>query len=324
MKTKKLTGVVARVLVALVFVASAVTKYISIDAFDQFVYEHQIFSWITTTIVTRLLIAAEFSLGLFLLLNLKPKVVKILTIAFLVFFSGYILLKPYMFDVDQENCHCFGTVLILSDQQTLIKNILLLFLSFFMFWDKGEKLETPGCPNFVKKAGLWIRDHQTYMCLSSLIFVLVLSFGINMPDSLRYKLYGKAAKIDEEKFESLIRDPHLENLQILEGKKIVCMYSPACKFCKKAAKRLDVMRQKYNIKDDCFALIFWGGDKAAERFFVKTDTKQLPFVNVPAKIFLEATRGKQPVIILMNNGKIVKLLKYPNIIDNDIADFINN
>lgn len=330
MKTRNVIGWIARIFVALVFMASAVTKYISLDAFDQFIYEHQLFSWITTTILTRLLIACEFSLGLLLLIGVKPKLIKSLIIAFLVFFTIYIIVKPHFFAVDQENCHCFGEVLIMSDTQTLIKNIVLLIFSYFMFWNKGivekeDKEEVPIAENPSKfnKISVWIRNNTTYLTVVSFVAVLLLSFGINMPDSLTYKLYGKAAKINEEKFEYLISNEALEDLHIKEGKKIVCMYSPVCKYCKKTAKRLDVMRQKYNIKDENFALIFWGGDKAIKRFFVKNEIKELPFKNVPAPVFLEATKGRQPIIILMNNGKVEKLLKYPNIIDEDIVEFLN-
>ncbi len=329
MKTRNVIGWIARIFVALVFMASAVTKYISLDAFDQFIYEHQLFSWITTTILTRLLIACEFSLGLLLLIGVKPKLIKSLIIAFLVFFTTYIIVKPHFFAVDQENCHCFGEVLIMSDTQTLIKNIVLLIFSYFMFWNKGieeknnQEVLLEEKPSKFNKISVWIKDNTTYLTIVCFVAVLIASFGINMPDSLRYKLYGKAAKINEEKFEYLISNEALEDLHIKEGKKIVCMYSPVCKYCKKTAKRLDVMRQKYNIKDENFALIFWGGDKAIKRFFVKNEIKELPFKNVPAPVFLEATKGRQPIIILMNNGKVEKLLKYPNIIDEDIVEFLN-
>lgn len=329
MKTRNVIGWIARIFVALVFMASAVTKYISLDAFDQFIYEHQLFSWITTTILTRLLIACEFSLGLLLLIGVKPKLIKSLIIAFLVFFTIYIIVKPHFFAVDQENCHCFGEVLIMSDTQTLIKNIVLLVFSYFMFWNKGieeknnQEVLLEEKPSKFNKISVWIKNNTTYLTIVCFVAVLIASFGINMPDSLRYKLYGRAAKINKEKFEYLISNEALEDLHIKEGKKIVCMYSPVCKYCKKTAKRLDVMRQKYNIKDENFALIFWGGDKAIKRFFVKNEIKELPFKNVPAPVFLEATKGRQPIIILMNNGKVEKLLKYPNIIDEDIVEFLN-
>ncbi|MBR1769857.1 MAG: DoxX family protein [Bacteroidales bacterium] len=334
MKTKNIIGLIARVVIALVFMASAITKYISIDAFDQFVYEHQIFPWVTTTIVTRLLIACEFTLGFLLLIGVKAKEVKWLIIVFLVGFTVYIALKPYLFNtVDEENCHCFGEVLILSDSQTLIKNIILLALSYFMFWDKGLNLTKAGNDESEEnndngkakpKEGIlsWLKSHQNPVAAYSFIVILILFFFIKMPDTLQYKLYGKAAKINEPAFEYIINHGELADLNVTKGKKIVCMYSPFCKYCSKTAKRFDVIRQKYNLKDEDFVLIFWDKEEAVQKFFSRNEIKPLPHRNIPAKVFLEATYGKQPVIILLNNGKVEKLLKYPNILEKDILDFL--
>lgn len=329
MKARNIIGLIVRILIGLVFVASAVTKYISIDAFDQFVYEHQLFSWTVTTIVTRLLIAAEFALGVLLLVGLYSKTVKTLIITFLAGFSIYILLKPTLFNVEQENCHCFGTVLILNDSQTLIKNIVLLALSYFMFWNKGierkqeeSQIESPVAEK--KSLYSWIKKNQRYSAIWICAVSLILSLLVIMPDTIQYKLYGKAAKIDETKFKELVSTAPLDQMNIMEGKKIVCMYSPVCKFCRKTAMRLDVMRQKYNIDDSNFVLIFWGKKELVDLFFVKTKTKVLPHEIVHPRPFLEATKHKQPVIILLNNGKVEKLLKYPNIKDEDIVKFIKN
>ncbi|MBQ9312679.1 MAG: DoxX family membrane protein [Bacteroidales bacterium] len=326
MKTRNVIGLIVRIFIGLVFMASAITKLLSIDAFDQFVYEHRLFSWTITTVVTRLLIACEFTLGLLLILGLYPKTIKTLIIIFLAGFSVYILLKPTLFDVSQENCHCFGTVLILNDTQTLIKNIVLLALSYFMFWNKGtlptqqeDKVENKKSNN----PFIWFKNNQRFSAIWLFAIVLILAFTIKMPDVLQYKLYGKTAKINKEKFTELINHESLQSLNITKGKKIVCMYSPICKYCRKSAMRLDVMREKYNIADENFALIFWGDEKLVEQFFIKTNTKKLPYVIVPPQPFLQATKRRQPLIVLVNDGKIEKVLKYPNIIDEDIYNFIN-
>lgn len=305
MKSKQIIGKVISVLIGLVFIASAVTKYISIDAFDMFIYEHQLFPWIFTTFITRFLIAVECCLGIMLAVGIYPKVIKTTVIAFLVFFSVYILVKPAFFNVDSTNCHCFGTVLILTDKQTLIKNIILLALSYFMFWDKGIKF-----------------DWQKYLVIFLGVMSLACVYMINMPDVISYKLYGRAAQIDNEKFEILLQDQNIKNLKITQGRKIVCMYATFCPYCKKSAKRLEVMRQKYNIADSSFALVFWGNEKMVKGFFKKAEVKQLPYTIVSPIKFLDATKHRQPVIILMDNGKVEKLLKYPNINEKDIITFI--
>ena len=327
MKTRNIFGWIARIVIGLVFLASAVTKYISIDAFEQFVYEHQLFSWTMTTVLTRLLIACEFALGALLLIGLYPKTVKTLIIAFLAGFSIYILLKPAFFNVSQENCHCFGTVLILNDTQTLIKNVVLLLLSVFLFWNKGiatkkhSNEETKAEPER-KNLCSWIKNNQAYctflVCLASVMATML----ITMPDFLQYKLNGRAAKINETKFTELVNHEVVQPLEINTGKKIVCMYSAECKFCKRTAMRFEVMRQKYSIDDKQFAIIFWGRPDKIQSFFANTKAQPLPYVVVDPRPFLAATKGRQPIVILTNNGKVEKVLKYNTLTDEEITKFL--
>lgn len=307
MTTKKNIGIIVRVLIGLVFIASSVTKYISIEAFDIFIYEHQLFPWVITTFVTRLLIAIEGCLGVLLVLGVYSKIIKKIVIGFLAFFTIYVILKPFLFNVDTTNCHCFGTVLILSDTQTLIKNIVLLILSYFMFWDKGN------C--FINKQ--W----QTYSTIVLSIFALICVFLITKPDVFRHK---RIAEIDQAKFDYLLSTKEMRALKVTEGRKIVCMFSTGCKYCKRTAMRLEVIKQRNNLADSSFAIVFWGNPKSVDKFFNQTKIERLPHTLVSPILFLRATKGRQPIIIIMNNGKIVELLKYPNINEKEITNFINN
>ena len=354
MKTKNIVGIIARIIVGLVFIASAVTKYLSIDAVDLFVYEHRIFSWEVTTFVTRLLIVLEAFVGIMLIVGIYPKQFKWTAIVMLIGFSVYVILKPLLFNVDEENCHCFGTVLLLNDRDTLIKNVILLVISYFMFWNKGVtelnykvvdvKLKNGDITQrYRKTCSGFLYSQRKFLAVVTFIVLFVVANMVFMPEPISRKLYPKTASIDKDKFELLIGLSSTENLSgkdtnltalynaaqdsirklnITQGNKILCLYSTGCKYCKRASKRLDVVRQKYNIADSSFAIIFWGNDAKVDSFFVKTNTKVLPHTLVSPWVFLPATKGKQPVIALMKDGSVEKLLKYPNINEKEIYDFM--
>ena len=356
MEIKNKIGIVARIIVGVVFILSAVTKYLSIEAVDLFVYEHQIFSWTVTTFATRLLIATEGTIGILLLLGIYPKQVKWLSIIMLAGFTVYVLLKPVLFNVDNENCHCFGTVLLLNDRQTLIKNIILLAVSYFMFWDKGINgmitADTEAKGNKITKvlntfACKWVnmlyKGRRFTTVLISLICLITVN-AVIMPEPLERKFVKRTASVDKDQFDMLIglkpydtlpqkdsvltqiylnTQDSVKQLKLTEGRKILCLYSTGCKYCKRSAIRLNVVRQKYNIADSSFALVFWGSNANIDSFFVRTNTKVLPHTLVHPKPFLDATKGRQPVIALLNNGKIEKLIKYPNINEQDIKEFLN-
>lgn len=305
MDFKKIILIVLRIIIGLVFVASAVTKYISIEAFDMFVFEHELFSWNLTNFLTRILISGEACLGLMLILGIFPKLSRWLTVGSLVLFTTYILLKPIFFEVDAENCHCFGEVLILSDSQTRIKNIILLVLSISLFFDKG-----------------WKTKYAKYILLGCLVLPLATSFIIRPPDVIVHKLYGKQAELDMPNFDKLLNREDVQSMNVSEGKKVLCLYSTACKHCKRTAIKLDVIIKRHNLDKEKFVVLFWGKNNSLDTFYKETGAELLPTNQVPPLLFLAATKGRQPIIVLLDNGKVVDLYKSINIDEKAIVDFL--
>lgn len=306
MNFKKIFLIAIRILIGLVFIASAVTKYISIEAFDMFVFEHELFSWNFTNFLTRILISCEACLGIMLTLGIFPKLSRWLTIGSLAIFTTYILIKPFFFQVDAENCHCFGDVLILSDSQTLIKNVILLILSVALFFDKGCKIK-----------------YAKYILIASFVLPLATTFIVRPPDVIVHALYGKQAELNMESFDKLIAMERVQDLGLTEGRKVLCLYSTGCKHCKRTAIKLDVIIKRHNLDKQRFVVLFWGKEDSINTFYEETGAELLPTSKVPPLLFLSATKGRQPIIVLMENGKIVDLYKSINIDEQKIVDFLN-
>lgn len=305
MNAKRTIGIVARIFIGLVFVASAVTKLLSIEAVDMFVFEHKLFSWDVTQFLTRFLIAFEGFLGLVLVCGFWQKVVLPVVIAFLAALTLYVLVKPLLFDVSQENCHCFGTVLVLDDTQTIIKNLVLLALSAFMFWQEGVKLR------FDK----WI--------IAGLFVVSAsLTYVVKAPDIIVYSLYDKSASLDMPKFELLLKDEKVEPLNLQSGKKVLCLYSTGCKHCKRTAMKLDVMIKRHDLNRADFVAVFWGKEESIKKFYKETGAEPLHSAIVPVGEFLAATKGKQPLVVLLEDGKVVDLYRSITIDEGRIVEFL--
>lgn len=305
MKTKRTIGIVARIIIGLVFVVSALTKYLSIEAVDMFLFEHKLFSWDMTQFVTRFIIGFECFIGLSLVIGLCQKQVRWLTIGTLLAFTLYVIVKPLLFDVSSENCHCFGDVLILSDTQTIFKNVILLALSFFMFWQNGLR----------KKYAKWL-------LLAFFVLSTATVYTIKPPDVIVYSLYDKSAALDMEKFEILLQEEALSDLDIKEGEKVLCLYSTACKYCKRTAIKLNVMIERHDLETDDFVVAFWGKEKNITKFYNETQVVKLPTAIVPPDVFLSATKGKQPIIVLLDNGKVVDVYRSITLDEDKIVDFL--
>lgn len=302
---KKIIPTIIRIFIGLVFVASAVTKYISIEAFDMFVFEHELFSWNLTNFLTRILISCEACLGLMLIFGIYPKLSRWLTVGSLAFFTIYILLKPFFFEVNSENCHCFGEVLILSDSQTLIKNVVLLLLSIALFFDKGWKIK-----------------YAKYILIASFIAPLATTFIIRPPDVIVHAIYGKEIELNMESFDMLVNMDKVQDMKVSEGKKVLCLYSTTCKHCKRTAIKLDIIIKRHNLDKNNFAVLFWGKEENIDVFYKETGVQLLSTNKVPPLLFLSATKGRQPIIVLMDNGKIVDLYKSTNVNEQKIVEFL--
>ena len=110
---------VFRVLPGILFLFSATAKLIGIDAFEIYLFSFGWFSLGTAYLLARLVIAAEYTLGLLLIANLCPKTAWWGSVAMLAVFSvflGWLALSG-----NRENCNCFGELVNLNPLQSLGK-----------------------------------------------------------------------------------------------------------------------------------------------------------------------------------------------------------
>jgi len=124
-----------RVFLGLVFIASALLKLFPIQAFDARILETAPFlGWIFSMIIARLIIAFELVLGIFIIVGWwLRRVIYPLTIAMLGFFTCIIIYALIRFG-NEPNCGCFGELLPFSNIESLLKNIVLVVLTLFLFY----------------------------------------------------------------------------------------------------------------------------------------------------------------------------------------------
>lgn len=83
-----------------------------------------------------LLAIIEFSLGVSMLLGIRKKLV---TAGIMIFMLAMTMLTIYIYIYDPvPDCGCFGDAIILSNGQTLAKNIVLLLCSLITFFQRGK------------------------------------------------------------------------------------------------------------------------------------------------------------------------------------------
>ncbi|MDR2084702.1 MAG: DoxX family protein [Bacteroidales bacterium] len=304
----KTLSIVLRIIVGLTFIASAVLKYISIDVFDLYVYEHNLFSISITETLTRLLIAAEFTLGIMLILGIYFRFAYYTSLIFLTAFTIYLFLLPYLFDVDISNCHCFGEAIIFTRNQSIIKNIFLIIALIFI------------TPHFFKR-----RKWETWAFITISIASLVVVFVINAPNYLYTLVHKTKIKVNTELYKEALQNYGTEK-EFTNGKQIICMYSTQCQYCRKSAIKLHLILRNNNLPEENVKAIFWTGttDGTINNFFKEQNIPSVEYTAFRVDTFLNVTNGKMPLILFSDNGDIIKVADYISMKEKDVVDFLSD
>ena len=291
-----------KVLLGLVFIASAILKVVDMDQFEIYVYSYHFFSLNASFIVARLAIILELVLGVMLISNCLHKLVWWGSMAMLV---GYTLLLIYALYLGRtDNCHCFGDFLQLDPKQSLVKNGILILLFLPLYWMEGWK--TPF---------RWL-----ILCLA----IMAASIGVfvaSPPDN-----YTAASDPEQnlqiELFDEMLDDSPLDSLHLKEGKQVVCVFSTVCEYCQLAAHKLSLMQQYYGFPEENVTYVFVGSEDGIERFYELSESARYRDVLYPdVARLLRAINGNFPVIALMDNGEVVQEYGFRNMDEEEIKAF---
>lgn len=122
---------VVKLLVGVAFIISALSKMVTIDSFEMYVYSFGIFPLVPCFYFSRMLIAAELLLGVGLMSHRYHRLSTITSLLFLVVFIGFLVYAQLIGRTD--NCHCFGDLLPFNPVQSILKNAVLIVAILFAY-----------------------------------------------------------------------------------------------------------------------------------------------------------------------------------------------
>ena len=291
-----------KVLLGLVFIVSAVLKLLDMDSFEIYIYSYHFFSLNVSFIVARLAIILELVLGIGLVSHCLHKLMWWGSMAML---GGYTLLLIYALTLGRtDSCHCFGDFLQLDPKQSLIKNGVLMLLFLLIY--RMESWKTPF---------RWL-----VLCLiimASTIGVFVAS----PPDNLTSN-FDPEQNLQMELFNEMLDDAPLDALNLGEGKQVICFFSTSCEVCQMAARKLSLMQQFYGFPADRITYIFMGNEEGMAKFYDQSESVSYRGVLYSDVVrLLKVINGKFPVIVLLDNGQVVREYGYRNMKEEEIREF---
>ena len=294
LKISNKTKYVFRALLGILFLLSATAKLVGIDNFELYVFSFGWFPLGTAYLLSRLLIAAEYTLGILLLANFWPRLSFWGSLAMLAGFT--LFLAVLAAGGNQDNCNCFGEWIHLTPAQSIWKNLGMLALL----------LPSAGLQPFrLKRKGLCF----ALAAVLPLAAVLILS----PPDNWRYDSYARRDLVNEAALQEAVENGTLPH-SVVEGTHVVCFYSLKCNFCKLSARKLMALRQRGDFPQAPIIAIFGQGestDTAPFRAETGFEPDETHFI-APAD-FLRITNGHMPLILVMDGSAVKEKFNYRNL-----------
>lgn len=296
--------IILRLLIGVVFIASAVLKLLSIDHFELYIYSFGIFNFFLTSVLSRLLISFEFLLGIFLICKFYYQKTWWLTMLTMIGFTLF-LLYTAIFRND-ANCHCFGSFIEINPVESIFKNLAIIALLLL-----------------VKKENSWKFKYIFWLSGGIAIAALVASFIITPPDALYNKIYKPHSKVNQEALSKVLADSTLSEINKGDGTQIVAIFIPGCKFCKMSMQKLSNIFDQNHLDTTKLKVIVLGNDDQMKKFITETKTKKFPMYtyNQPILVF-NAVYGVFPTILFMKDYKIVQIVNYRGLEESAIINHL--
>lgn len=287
----------APIVLGLIFIFSGIAKLISIELFELFIYSFKLCSFHLATFAARLFIGLELILGAAFLIRYRIKLASILTLVLLFFFTVFLFYLEL--SDSKEDCHCFGNLLQLSNTWSIVKNFAMAGLAIVAY--NANLTEINRFRNWIL-AGL--------LCLG-----FGSAFIIHPPDFI-YKKSEKGVSYCEPCLQKFLVEQGLNN-----HKRVVCFFSPQCKYCKLAAKKMFTISQIAENQADV-VYVFWDNQKGKTEFINQSNSSTIPQLTIGVLEFLSLTKGEMPLIILADKGSIKQAYRYDDVDEQEIVRFL--
>jgi hypothetical protein len=294
-----------RFLMGSLFAFSAVSKIVSIDAFELYTFKTFDFNWYTTISLVRLLIALEILIAISFITGVGYRISVYVALIF-IFLSSLWLIQRWV-AAPNENCQCFGNLINIKPLVSLLKNLMMLPVLGFLV------------ANLKIKAFRW--DNIAGFLVIG--FVSLVGVGIASPPDFFHKgTYDSEGYLNEISMENLKNDAYLtiDTSASIPQKQIVMMMSMSCPICEMAIKKIEIIQRRHP-KMLPITLVVMAGKIDGWIGFKKTNNvPNYPVWFLEPQNFLQYTKSL-PTLYFVKNGTIVKIKSYRDLLESDLIDF---
>jgi hypothetical protein len=336
-KTKLIIRIINYFL-GLLFVLSAVSKLFPIHSFELTMVSQKIASWNYAPFLSRLIIGFELFLGFSFFQKFYLKSIIYPSSFILLMIFNVHLIYSIAIGNSADNCGCFGQLLPMTSLEALIKNLVLMGLLIFIYFNiKDEPLRNYKLPLtilIVSYLTIFILfPVKSYILPEETKIQKVISDSLNSineepdPKVDTIKIIQNNTEISESiKNEKAIKvETESEKINLLPkttsifaayknfskgiridvdyGIKLVALFSLDCDHCMQAAKDYANLEKKYRLPP--MAILFLGETVQVKTFFDFAE-KEFPYIILDVMEFFPYLNSSPPRLVLLNNGNVVE------------------
>jgi hypothetical protein len=289
------------------FIISAYFKIIEIELFELNLVDTGLVGWNFAKWMALLIISSELFSGLLIMLNFRLRQFTLLLSSGLLLIFTFYLLGLLLTRGNQENCNCFGSLIMMNPIESILKNIFLLVISFILYrYHKGLEWEYP-----------------KLMVLGTIIisFGIPLALDLVTASSANQSVQTTTSrKIDLNMLYSgsTFTKPSQE---IRKGKHIVAFFSLTCPSCLMAAYKFSIIK-KTNPAIPVYFILF-GKVEEISQFLAKTKSYSIPHTLLLTKDFIKLVGSEVPVIVYLENGVVKNEISFLQIDQKDIENWLS-
>ena len=272
----KLLSKILQLLLAITFLFSAYTKavgpgFFEITLMDQGIAPNRSIA----AYLARFFIGLEFALGFLMLLPFYIKQLMQFTFFLL---GGFTLHLIYLWSIgDTDNCGCFGEMISMTPEQSIIKNIIMLAIALAVFKTAETKK--------IKK-------------IIPVVFsaVTIISMWIILP----------IPNHNEFPFDSFTHFETRGRVDLSSGEKLVAIFNLDCEHCQETANELGKLKRSVENFPELYVLYFQEGSTSVEDFESITQSS-FPYDLIEVNTFFDLIGDSPPRVYNLKDGKVLEI-----------------
>lgn len=285
----KIVSKILQLLLGITFLFSAYTKavgpgFFEITLMDQGIAPDRIIA----SYLARFFIGLEFALGFLMLLPFYVK--RLMQFTFFLL-GGFTLHLIYLWSIgDTDNCGCFGEMISMTPEQSIIKNMIMLAIAFVVF----RSAQT-------KKIKIIIPIVFSAATIISMWIILPIPNHKEFP------------------FESFTHFETRGRVDLSSGENLVAIFNLDCEHCQQAATELGELKRNQENFPELYVLYFQEGSTTVEDFESITQSS-FPYDLIEVNTFFDLIGDSPPRVYYLKDGKVLGIWDL-NILKNIVNTF---